>query len=79
MFELGNSLYAIQNRHRDVDDQNVRIQRCGSLNERGPVANSSNHVKVRRKHFGDAFEYGCMIIGKQNTHSVHWYLLSAEL
>ncbi len=75
-FHLGYSLYSIQNRHRDVDDQNVRIQGLSGTDERLTIANSPHYVIVLREHFSNAFEHGFVVIGKQNMNSAHWDLIS---
>jgi len=63
MFEPGNGFDPIQHGHRDINDQNVRIQGFGGFEERGTVTNHSNHVEVRREDPGDAFAYLFVIFG----------------
>ena len=71
LLDLARGFEAVQERHRDVQDDDVGLELLGGVDEGPPVGDLADDVVVSREQFLEGAEEERVIVGEQNSRSTH--------
>ena len=77
--ELLAGIEAVQKRHADVDDHDVRLQLAGHLQQRPSIRHPCDHVEIDLQEVLERLRHQHMVVGDQNASALHAALISGAV
>jgi hypothetical protein len=77
--ELTSGVESVEQRHRDVEHDDIRRDACTLGNQRAPIGDGSHHLELGFEEHLEGIEQERVIVGQQNTRPPHGILLVSAI